>query len=150
MPVRFLGPYLVFTKADVLCQLSIHQTLGTAGLVFFDEQKARMVFCLSQCRTSNFYAIQAELRPVLLRRMKEDVENLPDKEEVVVWVELTTEQRHFYKAIYGKQVLIFLGLALHAVIYICTFVPHRVHASPLRSCTLLNLLISAVQGSAVG
>ena len=37
--------------------------------------------------------------------MKEDVENLPDKEEVVVWVELTTEQRHFYKAIYGKQVL---------------------------------------------
>lgn len=41
---------------------------------------------------------------MLLRRMKEDVENLPDKEEVVVWVELTTEQRHFYKAIYGKQV----------------------------------------------
>lgn len=40
----------------------------------------------------------------MLRRMKEDVENLPDKEEVVVWVELTTEQRHFYKAIYGKQV----------------------------------------------
>ncbi len=51
---------------------------------------------------------QAELRPVLLRRMKEDVENLPDKEEVVVWVELTTEQRHFYKAIYGKQVLVCL------------------------------------------
>ncbi len=80
-----------------------------AGLVSFGEQKARIVFCLSQCRTSNFYAIQAELRPVLLRRMKEDVENLPDKEEVVVWVELTTEQRHFYKAIYGKQVLIFLA-----------------------------------------
>jgi len=47
---------------------------------------------------------QGELRPVLLRRMKEDVENLPDKEEVVVWVQLTTEQRHFYKAIFGKEV----------------------------------------------
>ncbi|BDA49984.1 Chromodomain-helicase-DNA-binding protein 6 [Coccomyxa sp. Obi] len=53
--------------------------------------------------------LQAELRPVLLRRMKEDVENLPDKEEVVVWVELTTEQRHFYKAIYGKQIGALLG-----------------------------------------
>lgn len=41
---------------------------------------------------------------MLLRRMKEDVENLPDKEEVVVWVQLTTEQRHFYKAIFGKEV----------------------------------------------
>lgn len=48
--------------------------------------------------------MQAELRPVLLRRMKEDVENLPDKEEIVVWVELTAQQRHFYRAIFEKQV----------------------------------------------
>lgn len=47
---------------------------------------------------------QAALRPVLLRRMKEDVENLPDKEEVVVWVELTPEQRHYYRAIFAKEV----------------------------------------------
>ena len=47
---------------------------------------------------------QDALRPVLLRRMKEDVENLPDKEEVVVWVELTPEQRHFYRAIFAKEV----------------------------------------------
>ena len=47
---------------------------------------------------------QDALRPVLLRRMKEDVENLPDKEEVVVWVELTPEQRHYYRAIFAKEV----------------------------------------------
>jgi chromodomain-helicase-DNA-binding protein 7 len=38
-------------------------------------------------------ALQAALAPVLLRRMKEDVEDLPEKEEVVIWVELTQEQR---------------------------------------------------------
>ena len=48
--------------------------------------------------------VQAALRPVLLRRMKEDVEDLPDKEEIVVSVELTPEQRHYYKAIFEKQV----------------------------------------------
>ena len=47
--------------------------------------------------------MQNELRPVLLRRMKEDVENLPEKEEIVVRVQLTQQQRHFYKAIFAKQ-----------------------------------------------
>ena len=37
---------------------------------------------------------------VLLRRMKEDVETLPEKEEVIIWVELTSEQRQYYKALY--------------------------------------------------
>ncbi len=35
--------------------------------------------------------------------MKEDVETLPEKEEVVVWVELTAQQRVFYKGIYSGQ-----------------------------------------------
>lgn len=48
--------------------------------------------------------MQKELQPVLLRRMKEDVENLPEKEEVVVWVELTQQQRTYYKALYANQV----------------------------------------------
>lgn len=48
--------------------------------------------------------LQAELRPILLRRMKEDVENLPEKEEVVVWVQLTHQQREYYKALYSNQV----------------------------------------------
>ena len=36
--------------------------------------------------------------------MKEDVENLPEKEEVVVWVQLTHQQRSYYKALYSNQV----------------------------------------------
>ena len=35
--------------------------------------------------------------------MKEDVENLPEKEEVVVRVQLTKQQRRFYNGIYEKQ-----------------------------------------------
>jgi hypothetical protein len=87
--------------------------------------------------------VQGELRPILLRRMKEDVETLPEKEEVgachgwaavpaqlpqaprparlvllrqlkpharsltfqvIIWVELTPEQRAYYKAIYENQI----------------------------------------------
>lgn len=51
--------------------------------------------------------LQEELRPILLRRMKEDVENLPEKEEVVVWVQLTHQQRAYYKALYSNQVKLF-------------------------------------------
>ena len=51
-----------------------------------------------------FFECQEELRPILLRRMKEDVENLPEKEEVVVWVQLTHQQRSYYKALYSNQV----------------------------------------------
>lgn len=40
-----------------------------------------------------WYVLQGALAPVLLRRMKEDVEDLPEKEEVVIWVELTAKQR---------------------------------------------------------
>ena len=36
--------------------------------------------------------------------MKEDVEKLPSKEEVIVWVELTQTQKVYYKALYSRQV----------------------------------------------
>lgn len=36
--------------------------------------------------------------------MKEDVESLPEKEEVIVWVDLTVEQRIYYKAMYEDQI----------------------------------------------
>ncbi len=36
--------------------------------------------------------------------MKEDVEDLPEKEEVIVWVRLTQQQHAYYKAIYQNQV----------------------------------------------
>ena len=48
--------------------------------------------------------MQEALAPLLLRRMKEDVEKLPEKEEVVVWVELTAQQQLYYRAIYARQV----------------------------------------------
>ena len=48
--------------------------------------------------------MQEELQPILLRRMKEDVESLPEKEEVLVWVELTHQQRSYYRALYANQV----------------------------------------------
>lgn len=54
-------------------------------------------------------ALQAALAPLLLRRMKEDVENLPEKEEVVIWVELTAEQRRYYRALYSQQIGALLG-----------------------------------------
>ena len=44
------------------------------------------------------------LKPHLLRRMKEDVTELPAKEETIVWVELTAEQRRWYKALLEDSV----------------------------------------------
>ena len=36
--------------------------------------------------------------------MKEDVETLPEKEEIVVWVQLTKQQLVYYKALMSKEV----------------------------------------------
>ena len=48
--------------------------------------------------------LQKALKPILLRRMKEDVETLPEKEECIIWTQLTVEQRAYYKAIFEKQI----------------------------------------------
>jgi superfamily II DNA or RNA helicase len=48
--------------------------------------------------------LQKALKPILLRRMKEDVETLPEKEECIIWTQLTLEQRAYYKAIFEKQI----------------------------------------------
>ena len=32
------------------------------------------------------------------------MESLPEKEEVIIWVELTADQRKYYKAIYENQI----------------------------------------------
>lgn len=53
--------------------------------------------------------VQAALAPILLRRMKEDVEDLPQKEEVIVWVELTAHQRAYYRAMYEGQISALMG-----------------------------------------
>lgn len=45
------------------------------------------------------------LKPRLLRRMKEDVEkSIPMKEETIIWVELTKDQRSYYRGIYENRI----------------------------------------------
>jgi SNF2 family DNA or RNA helicase len=53
--------------------------------------------------------LQNALKPILLRRMKEDVETLPEKEECIIWVQLTQEQRAYYKAIFENQIGVLLS-----------------------------------------
>lgn len=63
-----------------------------------------LTLTLPACLRYLLQALQAVLAPLLLRRMKEDVETLPEKEEVVVWVELTRPQTAYYKGIYSKEI----------------------------------------------
>jgi SNF2 family DNA or RNA helicase len=58
----------------------------------------------AQVDAAQVMRLREVLRPRMLRRMKEDVETIPAKEEIVVWVELTPEQRNYYRMIYEKQV----------------------------------------------
>jgi len=50
--------------------------------------------------------MQALLQPLMLRRVKEDVvgDEIPCKEETIIWVELTGEQKVLYRAILDKNV----------------------------------------------
>lgn len=44
------------------------------------------------------------LRPLLLRRVKDDVEkSIPPKEETIIHVELTTQQKKYYRAIFERN-----------------------------------------------
>lgn len=46
-----------------------------------------------------------EIRPYILRRLKEDVEkSVPPKEETLIEVELTVSQKQYYRALYEKNV----------------------------------------------
>ena len=49
-------------------------------------------------------ALQAKLKPYLLRRVKEHVErSVPPKEELIIEVELTVAQKQYYRAIYENN-----------------------------------------------
>ena len=49
-------------------------------------------------------ALQRELEPIMLRRVKEDVEkSIPPKEETIINVELTQLQKQYYRAIYERN-----------------------------------------------
>eukprot|EP00559_Dactyliosolen_fragilissimus_P007770 CAMPEP_0184861966 /NCGR_PEP_ID=MMETSP0580-20130426/6527_1 /TAXON_ID=1118495 /ORGANISM="Dactyliosolen fragilissimus" /LENGTH=2276 /DNA_ID=CAMNT_0027359649 /DNA_START=192 /DNA_END=7022 /DNA_ORIENTATION=- len=48
--------------------------------------------------------LHAEIRPFILRRLKEDVEkSVPPKEETLIEVELTVLQKQYYRALYEKN-----------------------------------------------
>lgn len=49
--------------------------------------------------------LHEEIRPYILRRLKEDVEkSVPPKEETLIEVELTNTQKQYYRALYEKNV----------------------------------------------
>lgn len=49
-------------------------------------------------------ALQTQLRPYLLRRIKENVEkSVPPKEELIIEVELTVAQKQYYRAIFEQN-----------------------------------------------
>ena len=49
--------------------------------------------------------LHEEIRPYILRRLKEDVEkSVPPKEETLIEVELTMPQKQYYRALYEKNV----------------------------------------------
>ena len=49
--------------------------------------------------------LHEEIRPYILRRLKEDVEkSVPPKEETIIEVELTIAQKQYYRALYEKNV----------------------------------------------
>lgn len=49
--------------------------------------------------------LHEEIRPYILRRLKEDVEkSVPPKEETLIEVELTVLQKQYYRALYEKNV----------------------------------------------
>ena len=48
--------------------------------------------------------LHSVLKPLMLRRMKEDVEkSLKPKEETVINVEMTAMQKKFYRAVYARN-----------------------------------------------
>ena len=50
-------------------------------------------------------SLHENIRPYILRRLKEDVEkSVPPKEETLIEVELTTLQKKYYRALYERNV----------------------------------------------
>jgi SNF2 family DNA or RNA helicase len=70
----------------------------------FADQDEFMARFGNMRETKQVDELHAELRPFLLRRMKEEVEkNIPAREETLVEVELTVLQKRYYRAIYEQN-----------------------------------------------
>ena len=71
--------------------------------------------------------LQAILKPMMLRRLKEDVEkNLAPKEETIIEVELTNIQKKYYRAILEKNFqlkVIKNHLARYHILWVLCFSP---------------------------
>lgn len=62
------------------------------------------MFSFSLCNEPQVQKLQAILKPMMLRRLKEDVEkNLAPKQETIIEVELTNIQKKYYRAILEKN-----------------------------------------------
>ncbi|RHY28112.1 hypothetical protein DYB32_006249 [Aphanomyces invadans] len=78
-------------------------------LHFLDAEKFQSVTAFSERfgdlkDSAQVENLHTELKPFLLRRMKEDVEkSLAPKEETIIEVELTVFQKQYYRAIYEKN-----------------------------------------------
>ncbi|MES1916636.1 MAG: hypothetical protein MHM6MM_008442, partial [Cercozoa sp. M6MM] len=71
---------------------------------FFGE-KEEFLRRYSTDTVANIQALQNDLRPYMLRRVKKDVEKtLSAKEETVIEVELTALQKRWYKRVYERKV----------------------------------------------
>ncbi|KAA6396233.1 MAG: putative Chromodomain-helicase-DNA-binding protein 8 [Streblomastix strix] len=53
--------------------------------------------------TQKIQALHQAIRPYLLRRMKNDVEDIPVKSETIIEVELTRVQKQYYRALHEKN-----------------------------------------------
>lgn len=63
-----------------------------------------LLISFSVCNGLQVQKLQAILKPMMLRRLKEDVEkNLAPKQETIIEVELTNIQKKYYRAILEKN-----------------------------------------------
>ncbi|KAI5169944.1 hypothetical protein PAEPH01_1120 [Pancytospora epiphaga] len=96
-------------------------------------------------RTEDVEKLQMLLKPLMLRRMKEDVEtSIPMKEETIIEVELTTIQKRYYRAILEKNIE-FLTKGDK------TNVPNLINAMmELRKCCIHPYLLNGAEEKIVG
>ena len=67
--------------------------------------------------TEQVEELQAALKPLMLRRLKDDVidpNEIPAKEETIIWVELTAPQKHRYRALLDRNANMLASLAQQA------------------------------------
>ncbi|KAH7825258.1 putative chromatin-remodeling complex ATPase chain Iswi [Monocercomonoides exilis] len=80
--------------------------------IFYDSSKFDDAFKNDQ-EGANVFVQQLHkmLRPFLLRRLKSDVETLPPKNEIIVFVQMTPMQKQWYRSLYFKDIDAINGLS---------------------------------------